>query len=198
MSIEKTYSVRIERGNGKPADCYGFNFEIIDGEYYYCRECGELRSIKKLIEHGYFANRCIECREEEKRKRIERRLNRYSKFSGRATSANARAREKGVPGKLHSKDLKRRYEEQEETCAYCFKKFEGPNDDCKYYDLDHIVPFANGGSNFITNVVFTCSDCNKYKSYLDLHEWLPRHFDQDHINEVYTYLNSLEGIDVAN
>ncbi len=44
-------------------------------------------------------------------------------------------------------------------CAGCGRSLE-----IEFFDLDHIMPKAEGGENFITNRVLLCSPCNKRKS----------------------------------
>lgn len=56
--------------------------------------------------------------------------------------------------KLRSKMLKR----QNFKCAYCEISLKN-----RRMNIEHIIPIKRGGSNFATNLVAACSDCNKKK-----------------------------------
>lgn len=48
-------------------------------------------------------------------------------------------------------------------CAYC-----GSTENLT---IDHVVPRSKGGSDFVTNVVCSCKDCNNDKGRTDVWEW---------------------------
>lgn len=57
-------------------------------------------------------------------------------------------------------------------CWYCEVLLD-PNTQAKRNSrtIDHIIPVCRGGSNKITNKVYSCSDCNQLKADLELHEF---------------------------
>lgn len=56
--------------------------------------------------------------------------------------------------KLRAKMLKR----QNFKCAYCETDLKN-----RRMNIEHVVPLKRGGSNFATNLVAACCDCNKAK-----------------------------------
>ena len=54
--------------------------------------------------------------------------------------------------------------EWDHTCAYC-----GATD--RPLSLDHIVPQAKGGSNYVNNVLCACTSCNADKAHEDWIIW---------------------------
>ncbi len=48
-------------------------------------------------------------------------------------------------------------------CAYCGSE--------EKLTIDHIIPQCKGGSDFLTNVVCCCHECNQLKSHTDWEEW---------------------------
>lgn len=42
-------------------------------------------------------------------------------------------------------------------CAYCGT--ESPP-----FEIEHVIPLSKGGNNYLTNLVFSCHDCNTLKS----------------------------------
>lgn len=51
-----------------------------------------------------------------------------------------------------------------ECCGYC-GTLEGP------FEIDHIIPRANGGENLLENVCVSCRSCNRAKKDRDGEEW---------------------------
>jgi len=72
-------------------------------------------------------------------------------------AANWKAKRLGTPGEIKPADLLSRLELQNYRCAYCACCIR------EEYDVDHITPFARGGSNFPSNVHLTCPACNAQK-----------------------------------
>ena len=68
-------------------------------------------------------------------------------------SARAHARSLSVP--LSNRTLFRR---DRHVCGYCGKDFAS-----SHLTRDHIIPTSQGGKNVWTNVVTSCSNCNKRK-----------------------------------
>lgn len=62
--------------------------------------------------------------------------------------------------RLWRKSIKDRWKNE---CAYC-----GSPDNLT---IDHVIPQAKGGIDFITNVVCCCNDCNQSKGHQDWEKW---------------------------
>jgi 5-methylcytosine-specific restriction endonuclease McrA len=79
----------------------------------------------------------------------------------RTKTLNYQARKKGAEGNHTAKDIKALYAAQSGACVYCRADLnEG-------FHVDHIVPLARGGSNWITNLQLTCGYCNRSKGAID-------------------------------
>lgn len=79
-----------------------------------------------------------------------------------------RAREVGAEGKFTKAEVKALFERQRGKCAYCSKSIRDG------YHVDHIVPLARGGSNWITNISLACAKCNTSKGAADPIEFARR------------------------
>jgi 5-methylcytosine-specific restriction endonuclease McrA len=84
----------------------------------------------------------------------------------RVYSANSSAVRNGQRKKLSIEQLVEQYERQAGSakyplCSYCGREMRG-----KMLSLDHVVPFAAGGQNEISNVELVCSRDNRYKRAL--------------------------------
>lgn len=83
----------------------------------------------------------------------------------RARTLTRIARKKGAEGHYSGLDVKNLYSEQDGLCAYCgIRLFEK-------YHVEHVAPLSRGGSNWVTNLVLTCQDCNLSKHDKLLSEW---------------------------
>lgn len=66
-----------------------------------------------------------------------------------------------------SEAVKRDVVEQSTGCFHCLRSI-GP------FEFDHLIPFADGGSNDISNIVLACLPCNrskKRKSVAEFYRW---------------------------
>lgn len=79
-----------------------------------------------------------------------------------------RAREIGADGQFTKAEIKALFTKQRGKCAYCTKSLR------KGYHIDHIVPLAGGGSNWIANIQLLCGPCNVRKGATDPIEFARR------------------------
>jgi 5-methylcytosine-specific restriction endonuclease McrA len=62
------------------------------------------------------------------------------------------------------------------NCFFC-KDFIPPEDKQRF-SIDHVRPKKNGGTRFLHNLVFACTDCNRKKGHLDLATFDPEASDR--------------------
>lgn len=79
-----------------------------------------------------------------------------------------RARERAAEGSHTADELKALFQRQRGRCAYCSKSIRNG------YHVDHIIPLARGGSNWISNIALACAKCNLTKSATDPIEFARR------------------------
>jgi 5-methylcytosine-specific restriction endonuclease McrA len=82
-----------------------------------------------------------------------------------------KARERGAPGMFTWAELMRKFADQDGCCTYCLRAVDGKP------EPDHVVPLSRDGSNWISNVVPSCHECNHDKSDRLPHEWARRRQD---------------------
>lgn len=80
----------------------------------------------------------------------------------RVNSANARARNLGIPGRLDADDLIREWHHTETYCPFCKRLLSVSN-----VSLDHIIPLSQGGTNIRKNIQWTCLRDNRYRGALE-------------------------------
>jgi len=78
-----------------------------------------------------------------------------------AAKHRRRAREREADGSFTADEVKALFERQRGKCAGCSVVLR------KGYHIDHIVPLAGGGSNWIANIQLTCGPCNVRKGAID-------------------------------
>lgn len=85
--------------------------------------------------------------------------------------------------RLWRKSIKEKWNHQ---CAYC--------DSDQNLTIDHVVPQAKGGSDFITNVVCCCESCNRSKAHTDWEIWYYNQdfFTQEKRNAIVDWINDKE------
>jgi 5-methylcytosine-specific restriction endonuclease McrA len=76
------------------------------------------------------------------------------------------ARKWKAEGYWEPEDIAGLLEAQNGCCAYCSVELNGR------FDIDHIVPFAKGGTNWPSNLALACQRCNKSKG--NKLDWKPR------------------------
>ena len=86
----------------------------------------------------------------------------------RAQVQTRHARMANAEGRHTAEELKAMFQRQRGRCAYCSKSIRDG------YHVDHIVPLARGGSNWITNISLACARCNLTKSAADPIEFAQR------------------------
>jgi len=81
--------------------------------------------------------------------------NNYEKVYARCRTRQANVR--GAAGKFCDKDIKIILERQKYKCAECKTSIKD------YYEVDHVMPIALGGSNWPKNLQCLCRKCNNRK-----------------------------------
>jgi 5-methylcytosine-specific restriction endonuclease McrA len=96
------------------------------------------------------------------------RYKRWSEANPEHVLANIRrrqARKKDAEGHHTGTEIKALFRRQGGKCVYCRTPLK------KGYHADHIIPISKGGSNWISNIQLTCSDCNHRKWAKDPIAW---------------------------
>jgi DNA-directed RNA polymerase subunit N (RpoN/RPB10) len=151
---------------------FGENRSRRDGLGAYCRSCAKALHKDwrdRNREHVRDEHRRAVAADPERHRRYAREwARRLPPDERRAIHANERARRYGVGGTLTAVDIGAQRERQRGRCYWCGAKI---GED---YHIDHVVPFALGGTNYPTNVVITCPSCNCHKSAKHPMEWAGR------------------------
>ena len=74
------------------------------------------------------------------------------------------------------------FESWEWKCAYCNKEV-----DTKSATIDHIVPKYKGGHNVKSNMVCSCSKCNRSKGSVSLEDWYNSsnsHYSEERLGKI--------------
>jgi len=91
-----------------------------------------------------------------------------------AANANRWARERGLPGTLTTYGVTAMLELAGGKCIYCEQPARPEQGPSGALGIDHVVPFAAGGVNELSNVVPACLSCNATKHDRDLDVALER------------------------
>lgn len=75
----------------------------------------------------------------------------------KASTQNRRARFLNAPGEFTKADVLRIYAAQGGECHWCKAPLNNR------FDIDHIIPLSQGGSNFPVNICCACPTCNTAK-----------------------------------
>jgi 5-methylcytosine-specific restriction endonuclease McrA len=78
-----------------------------------------------------------------------------------------RARKLAAPGVFTQSHIKDKFKLQEGLCYYCYCNISD------YYEIEHKIPLARGGSNWPANICLSCKSCNRRK-----HSKTPKEFKQ--------------------
>lgn len=81
---------------------------------------------------------------------------------------NYRSRLRGADGSHTTNEIKALFTKQRGKCVHCHKSLRNG------YHVDHIVPLAGGGTNWITNIQLLCGPCNVRKGATDPIEFARR------------------------
>ena len=74
-----------------------------------------------------------------------------------------------APGAHTAAQIEAMKAQQEGRCFYCDRRSE-------FMEVDHFVPLSRGGSNWISNIVWACRNCNRRKTNKLPWEWRPDRF----------------------
>jgi 5-methylcytosine-specific restriction endonuclease McrA len=74
-----------------------------------------------------------------------------------AWNGATRAKRKAVAGRYRGQDVQRLRHRQSHRCAICSTCIR------QFWHVDHIIPIARGGSNFVGNLQLLCAACNLSK-----------------------------------
>ena len=91
-----------------------------------------------------------------------------------AANANRWARDHGVPGKLTTYGVTAMIKIAGGRCLYCERPAQPDLGHGGALGIDHVIPFAAGGVNELSNVVPCCVSCNAQKRDSDLGTALER------------------------
>lgn len=103
------------------------------------------------------------------REKTIERCSAYQKLNlnrSRVNNQNRRARREGADGRHTIEETNLLFESQEGLCACCGVTLDDSNK-----HLDHVMPLALGGTNFIWNLQWLCQFCNNSKSATHPDEW---------------------------
>lgn len=91
----------------------------------------------------------------------------YRVMYNREKSKRRKAKLKGnMTEKISIKDIKRRFAEFANSCAYC-----GDNSDSRALQIEHVIPISRGGTHVLSNIVPACKRCNYSKHAHDVELW---------------------------
>ncbi len=91
-----------------------------------------------------------------------------NQLSIRVANRNYKARKKQAEGSFTALEWQAKLELYKGRCHWCSKKIKGTP------HADHLIPITRGGSNYISNIVPSCSFCNVSKHNKLPHEWIGR------------------------
>jgi hypothetical protein len=90
--------------------------------------------------------------------------------SSRAYSANYRAKKKGKRGRVAGEHVQHQYIVQGGKCIHC-EGYLDPNAPMKW-EIDHLIPMSGIGENDVSNIVISCTKCNRRKGEMPLEKWV--------------------------
>lgn len=62
-------------------------------------------------------------------------------------------------GHISGRDMRHRYQQFDNACAYCQQKPPNP----LHLEIEHVIPLSAGGPHCLSNIVPACKDCNSSK-----------------------------------
>ena len=130
-----------------------------------CTRCGESKprttEFFNLLSGGTWRGSCKKCMAANSRKH---HAENPEMTAARRTSYNQRL--KNAEGFHNQLDLNQLRETQKDRCNYCGDELNGGG------ELDHKIPLLKGGTNWVTNLAWTCRTCNRDKGSKTASEFL--------------------------
>ena len=169
----------------KPVTSFTKRSDRIDQYHAYCHPCQYAYVRKRRAENASYRQRCqTASRTVQTRRRQDpltlahdralarARCQKWAKKNRATVNANTRAyraRQIGAAGRHTAADVSKILSAQNHRCFYC------GTDITEHPSVDHYIPLARGGSNWPSNLVGACADCNARKGMM-----LPEDFIQQH------------------
>jgi 5-methylcytosine-specific restriction endonuclease McrA len=94
----------------------------------------------------------------------------YKRYRSKINSISQKQARGEAEGQHSKKDVEKLLETQEYHCYYCYQDLILENGRLCMHK-DHFVLLYNGGSNFISNIVLSCPECNLLKKTTDGEEF---------------------------
>lgn len=89
-------------------------------------------------------------------------------FYHKLAANRRRALKRKAEGIFTKEQVTRRFDQQTGRCAWCSEQL------ADLHHIDHLIPLAKGGSNWINNIVISCVFCNSSKRHrLPFEQWYP-------------------------
>jgi 5-methylcytosine-specific restriction endonuclease McrA len=127
------------------------------------RRTPERLAIKRTLE----VRRLTDPIKAERHRQTSSAFQKNNKSYVKARKALRRAREANAEGAWSAADFAAILAKQDNACFYC------SDDITKRHHADHYIPLARGGSNWPSNIVAACADCNHRKG-----DKLPEEFNR--------------------
>lgn len=99
---------------------------------------------------------------------------------------------KEIEGFHTKQDIKKLWEAQNGKCYFCGVDLKQLTDE-KPFEVEHLTPVSEGGTNWIQNISLTCANCNRSKhkkTSTQFWKALKERFGADWVNERQTYNRS--------
>jgi 5-methylcytosine-specific restriction endonuclease McrA len=130
-----------------------------------CRNCG-----KEFVPNKRNGSYCIPCQNKKAKQNYEERKNipLYNAYK-RAKVHEHKARKLGLEIHFTGAELIELFDIQEKQCHYCKSPLEWAQ-----IQIDHKIPYSEGGGNNIENIAIVCTYCNRDKLTLTEVEYFAR------------------------
>lgn len=125
-----------------------------------CKKCWNNRTNTYRMTNKEYFSKYISQWKKNNREKVNYLAKKYrdknpDKF--RAKTALYRSLQRGLKGIFFGQDIKILKNMQSYQCNYCKQKIDN------IYDVDHIIPLKDGGSNDVINLQILCQSCNRTK-----------------------------------
>jgi len=125
-------------------------------EYRQCKKCGEVKPASmeyyNLLPSGSYRGACKECMAANTRRHYY-----INPQAVMARVAKYNEKKKAAGGYCTYYDLRKIRRQQNDKCLYCRVDLNGDG------ELDHKIPVSRGGTNWPSNMAWTCTTCNRDK-----------------------------------